>query len=288
MKWHPRPAPYSLILLILPAWALFLPGCTVVRQQAYYVSPFNGNTGNYQTIPLQTDSIRQAFYAGASFLTGSANTRGKDHFNAFHTSISRSQNTGILQAYYGVDLTLGSYFMGRWDSVPANFFAPSYAPPLNYSLLNQYTGNHFFGGTGFNGGLNLVIPLEMREWRIIGVETSLRHEFGNYLRFRQKLPDSAATLDAKSSFFGAAGITSELIGKTRNGQFGVKCAYGWVLGSEYQNLQIYDNTTDRFLSYRYFNFTFHYTYTRYTGFVQLNTAAKATALHLGFNYRLTR
>src|ERR1700733_8497918 len=288
MTLQPRFAPYSLILLTLPALTLFLPGCLVVQPQAYYVSPFNGNTGNYQTIPMRSDSVRHAFYAGAAFLTGSANTRGKDYFNAFHASLSRSQNVGILQAYYGVDLTLGSYFTGRWDSVAEYIFNQVYAPHLSYSLLNQYTGNHFFGGTGFNGGMNLVIPFEKREWRIIGVETSLRHEFGNYLRFRKGLPDSAATLDAKSSFFGTAGLTSEFIGKTKTGQFGFKWAYGWVLGSEYQNLQIYDNSTETYLRYRYFNFSFHYTYTRYTGYMQLNTAAKATAFHLGFNYRLTR
>jgi hypothetical protein len=286
MTLHVRPAP--IILSILPVLISFLPGCTVVRQQAYYVSPFNGNTGNYQTIPMQADTTRQAFYASAAFLTGSANTRGNDHFNALHTSLSRSQNLGILQACYGVDLTLGSYFTGIWDSVGGAGFGISYAPPQNNSLLNRYAGNHFFGGAGFNGAMNLVIPFEKREWRIIGAEISLRHEFGNYLRFRKELPDSAATFDAKSSFFGAAGLTSEFIGQTRNGQLGFKWAYGWVLGSEYQNLQIYDNTTDHFLRYQYFNFTFHYTYTRYTAYLQISSAEKATTLHLGFDYRLTR
>ncbi len=154
--------------------------------------------------------------------------------------------------------------------------------------LNQNAGNHFFGGTGFNGGINLVIPFYKREWRILGVETSLRHEFGRYLQFREQLPDSAATLDIRDNFFGTAGLTTEFIGQTPTGQFGFKWAYGWVLGSAYQNLNIYDNTSGHFLRYRYFNFSFHYTYTRYTGYVQLNTATKATALHLGLNYRLTR
>lgn len=312
MTWHPRyslstrsPFPFRslrlfvlrspllltfrpLILLALPGLLFMFPACTVVQQQAYYVSPFNGNTGNYQTIPMQSDSIRSSIYASVSLLTGSANTRGNDHFNAFHGSLSASHNLGIIEAYYGADLTLGSYFLGKWDSSAPNLFSTGYSRPMDYSYLDQNAGNHFFGGTGFNGGINLVIPFYKREWRILGVETSLRHEFGRYLQFRKQLPDSAATLDIRDNFFGTAGLTSEFIGQTPTGQFGFKWAYGWLLGSAYQNLDIYDNTSGHFLGYQYFNFTFHYTYTRYTGYVELNTATKATGFHLGFNYRLTR
>ena len=280
------PYPTVILLFTIVTLLTLLPAC--YQRQAFYVSPFNGNTGNYQTIPLRADSIRAATYASAVFETGSANENGKDYFNAFNTSLSRSHNLGVLQAYYGLDLTLGSYITGIWGEGPTpngSPFGPNNPTP-NHQLLNQYAGNHFFGGAGFNGGMNLSAQFYKREWRYLGFETSLNHEFGRYLQLRQVIPDSAADLIIRNNFFGTIGITSEFLGQTRTGQFGFKWAGGWVLGPDYNNLGFHDNESGAPLRYHYFNFTFHYSWSAYTSYIQLNSATKATGLHIGFNYRL--
>jgi hypothetical protein len=212
--------------------------------------------------------------------------------------ITRAHNLGFLQASYGLNLSLGTYSVNRWDSSYYNYQIPatltglytSPANPFNARVINQYSGSKFFGGTGFNGQINGVVPIRRGdrsgEWRFLGIETSLQHEFGDYLQFRKQLPDSAATLIAKSNFFGTLGLYTELVGKTRQGNFGFRFAAGLILGSSYNGLNIYDNSSDRYLRYNYTTFTFHYTWMKYTGYVQTNSATKAFGVHFGMNYRI--
>jgi hypothetical protein len=330
-----------------------LSGCYV--RQAFYSSPFNGNNNSYQTIPMQSDSIHSACYANATYIAGNANDAGTDHVYALQTAISGSQHFGHFQAFYGGNLTLGSYNMGRWDtsSSTGGFFSGRYGPPSAYATLNGYAGSRYFGGVGFSGGMNLATtfrshPSQIQpedamdtsrigvqrgsqrdtgkkawkrfdprrfdprfrindprfqernrrlresagrahivEWRIIGFETSMTHEFGDYLQFRKQMPDSAATLIVSSSFFATFGLTTELVRKIRDGQIGWKFATGWALGSSYNFLEIHDNASGTNLGgYGYFSFTFHYTVDRYTAFFQVISATKATGIHLGLNYQI--
>jgi hypothetical protein len=125
------------------------------------------------------------------------------------------------------------------------------------------------------------------EWRIIGFETSMTHEFGDYLQFRKQMPDSAATLIVRSSFFATVGLTTELVRKIQDGQIGWKFASGWALGSSYNFLEIHDNASQTNLGgYGYFSFTFHYTVDQYTAFFQVISATKATGIHFGLNYQI--
>src|SRR5277367_2470985 len=100
-----------LYLLLAVAILPLLTGCVV--QQAYYVSPFNGNTNEYHTLPTQADG-HSAIYSSLSYSSGQTNDFGTDHYWSLHTSVYAAHQFGLLQFHYGANLGLGSYTMGKW------------------------------------------------------------------------------------------------------------------------------------------------------------------------------
>ena len=237
-------------------------------------------TAPYRTIPLHDDSTAAATYVNAVLFNGQANDQGRDKKLAFSLDLSRSHNFGNFQAHYGLGGTVGRYKVATYDSI-------GNSSSVNYQSINRKAGNYFFGGAGVDGGINFVLPSARSEWRVLGVETSLRQEFGKYADFRKNLPDSVATLVIRDRSFGTAGIYTELLGYVDESVIGVKMAYGTVLGSDYQNHDdIPYYTSTRGLRFRYFNLAFHYTNDRFTGYLQLGVSAKAEHVFAGVNYRL--
>src|SRR5579872_851868 len=101
-----------ILLLFLTAGA-----CTTVRhQQAFYVSPFNGNANDYHALPARNDSVHTAVYGGFSWFSGTANVHRNDDVSAARFSLYAAQHQGCFQWYYGGDLTLGNYRMNTWDT----------------------------------------------------------------------------------------------------------------------------------------------------------------------------
>jgi hypothetical protein len=267
-----------------------LPGCFhPLPQQAYFTSPLNGYANDYHPLPLLKDSAHTALYVSGNFLTGVANVRARDEVNAFRGAFTVAHHGAFFQAYYGGGLTLGSYNMKKWDS---GYTSTPYwqAPPPEYdaNILNSHAGPKFFGAASFHAGFNLVIAGGDVEWRAIGLETTLNHEFGSYLSVRKGLPDTAATLIARRPFYGTFGVSSELIISGAHGELGARIAGGPVFGDPYSDPKIYDNASRSDLRYWYLTMTSHYTQGRYTGYTQLNLAAKAVSFSLGLHYRLTR
>ncbi|HXB94694.1 MAG TPA: hypothetical protein VNU70_06035 [Puia sp.] len=271
---------------------VLLAGCVVnVHQQAFYVSPLNGNAEDYHPMPLQRDSAHTALYARIGYFSGDANDRSTDKTKGGTLSFYAAHHFGMVQCFFGPDFSLGTYNLGTFQN-GARFGLVQLTQlltPLQSDQLQAYTGSKSFGSIGFSGGINLVTPLGARgEWRFLGVETSLQREFGDYLSTRRELPDSLATLIIRNRFFGTAGITSEIIGGTRRGEFGFRFAGGWVLGSAYHSLNIYDSLSNGPLTYYYFDASFHYTFDRYTAYYQVDGGKKATTIRFGFIYRFGR
>jgi hypothetical protein len=281
--------PKSYLYLVLAVASLpTLPGCAIHRQ-AYFVSPFNGNNTEYHTLPTLADSTHSVVYSSLSFSSGSANDFGTDHFWSIHTSAYAAHQYGLFQFHYGLNLTLGDYTMGKWavDTPAPGYYSSSANVDLPYAAqVNNYSGSHFFGGVGFQGGFNGVVPIGRAEWRFLGVETSLTQEFGNYLAVRRQMPDTIANLIIRDPLFATIGLNSEIVAYTREGEFGFRWGYGWALGSHYSNPGVYDNQSGTSLRYTYYNFSFHYTYRQLTAYLQLNEATKASGVLLGVNYRL--
>lgn len=286
------PFPYFSRLFYCLASAIILSGCLpTVREQAFYVSPFNGNSEDYHPMPTIHDSAVSAVYARAAYFSGSSNDHNTDQFAGVSASIYATNRFGIIQCFYGADFALGGYSIGTWDTgYSLNFYRIlQYLPPAQSGQLKQYAGTQLFGSTAFSGGMNLVAPVGQNgEWRFLGVETALHREFGDYHDFRQHLPDSVATLVVHSRFFGTAGLTSEIIGATRNGELGMRLAGGWILGSAYHNLHIYDSLGRGPLRYSYFDATFHYTFRRYTAYFQIDGGTKSSSVRIGFVFRIGR
>ena len=264
--------------LIIPA-ILFFFLCSCYHQ-AYFVNAMNGLTNSYTTIPLQSDSIRSAFYFNNTVSYGNANHRGSDNIFALQTRFSRSHNFKELQAYYGAGLVLGNYILNRYDSLGSS-------NSVNYRILNDHAGNKFFGAACFNGGINGVISFpDGGEWRL-GMETSLSREFGDYLSFRQQLPDSAATYIVRKSFFATLGGYTEIADKIENGSYSFRFGAGTVLGNDYHHIDPDKQfwTTD-VRGYRYIHVTAQLTIKKWTGYLQSNFATKASSALFGVNYRL--
>jgi hypothetical protein len=268
--------------------ATLLPGC-IIHQQAFYVSPFNGNSEGYHTQPLHTDSAHTAVFARANYFSGAANDNGTDNISGANASIYVAQHQGMLQWYYGLDATLGSYHLGTWDTgYSSPYFFGRTLPPGHAQLLNDYSGSKTFGGAGFSGGINAVTPMGQGEWRFLGIETALHQEFGDYLHFRRKIPDSLVSFIVRKPFFGTMGLTSEWVFRTVHGDFGFRIAGGWTLGPSYNNITIDDSLGFQRLHYSYFGFSAHYTYDRWTIWYRGESARKGSSNQIGFTWRLGR
>jgi len=264
---------YSSIALIISA---IFSSCSY--QQAYYVSPFNGNSNTYHATPLLSDSVKSAIYLSGNMYSGSANYNGSDDVINFEGDVYRTQQFGLLEAYYGLNASFGNYDVAELDS------DYTYST-VNYQLINSMAGSKSFGGVGAEGGINFTLPMAHGEWRLFGMEVSSHKEFGSYLDFRNLLPDSAATLIIKNSFFSTLGFYSELVKKVKHGSYGFRIASGTILESAYHNLNIYDNTGSD-LKFRYTDLTFDYTWEQWTGYIQSKSATKASGVKLGIIYRL--
>jgi hypothetical protein len=263
-----------------------LTGCYGERQ-GFFLSPQNANSNPYRVIPMKSDSLKSAFYGNLVFSNGSANDRGADQIFAFQSAVHRSNNFGIFQAYYGANLTLGSYQQASFY----NFYHPDYS---NYTAdSSRYIpgSNHFFGTYGFSGGINIVATHQHirnyrhSEWRILGLETSVQKEFGNYWDFRSKLPDTLANVVFRNNTSTYLGLYTEWLWTNKHHtEFGFKIALGTDLnpGSSYK----YYYASYSILPMHTFSLTYHGTRERFTGFIQMNFGTYADNVQLGLSYRL--
>ncbi len=239
---------------------------------------------------MKMDSLKSAFYVNGIFSSGSANDAGADHVTMFQGSAHRSNNIGIFQAYYGANLSLGSYYVEDYYNFNYNYNIPNGYLYLRDSSNHIPGAHNFFGSYGISGGINIVATHQHvrkyrhSEWRILGLETSLQREFGTYSNMRSKLPDTAANIIFRKQFSGYLGLYSECLWTNRdNIEFGFKLAAGTDLnpGSNYSNYY-----AQSILPLYSFSIAFHVKKDRYTGFIQTNFGTYADNIQFGLSYRL--
>src|SRR5271169_3805850 len=97
-----------------------------VERRGFYLSPQNANSNPYHAIPMKADSLKSAIYVSGIFSSGSANDQGADRLYAFQGSLHRSNNFGIFQAYYGANLSLGSYHVSNYYNYYQGGYGYSY------------------------------------------------------------------------------------------------------------------------------------------------------------------
>lgn len=263
------------ILNLLPAFVAILSGgCT---QYAYYQSPSHTNTNGYKAMPLYSENKKSTFYGGAAIAVGDANENWRDELFAFSVEVHRAQKFGSFQTFYGINGTLGNYRVNSYGQ-------QSYNTNLNETLLNKLTGNKFFGTLGLSGGINVVQPFPKGgEWRILGLEYNLQHEFGDYLSFRKKLPITAANLIDYKRNYSTLSITTDFIGKIDDVYLGYKIALGIT---PYKLTYYNEKSEPSLVQPANFSQTLHFTYKRLTGYLQANNGYIAWNAQLGINYRL--
>lgn len=264
----------TLQLFIYLASLIFFSGCFY---PPYYLSSSNANTNYYRTIPLKSDSVKAASFISVILTKGAANSSSSDNVMAFHGNFHRSFRFGICQGYYGIHHSLGFYRVAKVQHRRFN---------VNESIINRMAGNKFFGSYGINGGINVVKLINTSaEWRILGLEATLQNEFGDYLKFRKRLPIDTANDITKRSLYITTGFNSDIAVKTRTGSFGCKIAIGASLR---HTLYVNNKRDTSFRKPVYAGFTVHYTNRRWTSFVQGNLGAYAHNVQLGTSYRLSK
>ncbi len=267
---------YSICLFVIVSFS----SC-IIERPTYYVSPFNGNSTAYHTMPLKKDSIKTATYTGGNLYFGRANTNQTDKVIHFEGNIYQAKQFGIFQAYYGANAGFGNYKVAPFDT------ATDYTT-ANWKALNAMAGNKFYGSIGAEGGINLVHVTRHGEWRIIGTELSTHHELGSYAKFRKNLPDNAANLIIRSPNFSTVGFNTETVRKTNHGSYSLQFAYGFVLGKSYSRVEALNYLTQipEHINYNYSTLTFQYTYAKWTGYLQSTGAAYASGVRIGGVYHL--
>jgi hypothetical protein len=252
---------------------LSLSGCVTYN---YFLSPLNANQNPYQAIPLKSDSIKGATYATVVATVGGANDAFRDDQFSFRGSVHRSNTFGNLHVFYGGSLAFGSY-----DAKGSDFNSPSYSGNNTTVSVNVPGQNMFFGAASMTGGMNIVITTPGGgEWRVIGLETSVNREFGDYLAFRKNLPDSFNYVIDRNAWTGTLGFTTEIIGKQKSGgSFGYKFAFGFGF-NRFSNYNQYPNNYSTSMPV-YATHTLHFTRGKWTGFGQFNVGYKAFSLQFG-------
>jgi hypothetical protein len=258
----------------LTIFTLLLSSCS---QYAYYQTPFHTNTASYKTMPLYSDSIRNATYASATFTGGGANYNYRDGVAGGIASVYRTHTSRYLQAFYGITGMLGNYQVAPYKGKVNN-------KNLDTVSINNSAGGKSFGGWGATGGVSFNLPFSKNEWRV-GTEITWQQEFGQFLHFRNQLPDTAANLINTRRNEISIALTSDLVFHIGNGAIGWKQAF---VRSFYRLHGFDKNRVPYDVIPAYVSETLHLTIHRVTGFTQLNFGTYAMSCQLGLNYRLGR
>jgi hypothetical protein len=274
------------LLFVCSFWS-----CAPYVQPSYYLSPSNANSTPYQFMPMRADSIKSAWYTNLTLADGSANHLGSDYQSVFQAGVHHTHNAGLLEAYYGANLTMGAYHMAGFDHALYNGL---YNGNYQYDTIYRLPARRmFYGYYGVTGGLNIVKSHPRSEWRAIGFEMSIQNEFGDYSSFRKGLPDSAATVIFRNRLTGTAGFYTDILWTTRHHvTFGLKLAGGWVLNPQ-SNYTVFKpdnsyslvNQPSNIFPLTYVSISFHATKNRYNGFIQINLGSYANNFQTGISYR---
>lgn len=230
------------------AFFILLPFASCAPRQGMYLSPLDSQAIPYHNIPFKSDSLKSAIYGSLVYTAGTANDKGADWIHAGQAYIYRSHNLGPVQAYYGMNITMGVYgvsdfYNSHYRPVPLSQIqigAPNETPIDTFYHIPAH--KYSFGSYGISGGINGVKNMGRMEWRYLGFETTLQKEFGDYYTFRKNLPDTAANIIFKNNLTGTMGIYTESLWRNRYmTEFGFKFAVNMLINpqSNYTRLNSY-------------------------------------------------
>jgi hypothetical protein len=245
----------------------FLAGCA---STSIYQSPYTYTQNSYHVLPVSTDTKVTTNYFSINHNLALINTDA-DFVSLMQVKWHQALKLGTsVQAYYGANFNAGLYFRSG-----GSYYIEQ--PELNQKDM-------FTAAAGATGGLVFTAPFSDRfEWRVVGIEGSVSKEFGRYMDFRNKSPDSLYYYSDKNSTPSTLGGFTELVFKARNGR--LRFGYQFAAGSALHRIDSYYNPYDDFTPY-YINNTFQFTADRYTGYFQIRTGTYYGGVQVGFTTRL--
>ncbi|MBL7770749.1 MAG: hypothetical protein JNK20_17360 [Flavipsychrobacter sp.] len=265
--------------LLALATVLFL--FTSCSSSTLFRSPYTNQQQTYHVMPALSDEQTTASYLSGSVTSGASNEFLRDDFQLFQGKWHIAGKLGRnLQGYVGLHGSAGAYDISEtafdlYDYDPVTGMPREFKGP---------TGTKFMGSLGSTAGLAIVLPLGDRvEWRVLGVESSYGHEFGDYYKIRRSLPDSAILLaDRRNTHITLGGFT-EWIFKSSNPdkRIGVQLAMGSSLHRLRNEEKVYNNLTPFYL-----HNTFHFTVRRTTGYIRISAGDYYAAFQSGVSFRL--
>ena len=162
----------KLKLLTLACWVLFTLSACLVHKGP--VTSFNGpafynNDVSYQPKPIAADSIHHATYLSGSIIQGQG-ANSNDVVNAGQLNLSMAFTTKHVNFSLGAFGALGSFTNKTVPDTQAYYFR------------NKSTGSG-----GGRASFNYYITSGKVDIRIIGIEATYSHEFGEYADFRKQV-----------------------------------------------------------------------------------------------------
>ncbi|RYG04817.1 MAG: hypothetical protein EOO02_05235 [Chitinophagaceae bacterium] len=244
----------------------------------YYLSPFHANNQPYKAMPLRSDSVKSAVYAGGALNLGLANDLYRDKNFGLQGNIHRAHQFNWLSLYYGANIAGGDYIVD-----PAYYYSGYRSVRGDQKPI--VPGNKFYGSAGISGGASLVIPFSSTgsEWRVLGVESNLQSEFGSYYQFRKNLPDTLVTATWKQPYYHTIGFTTNPMRKRRRNGEVVGCKFGVYFSPQpFRNSPFSYNRRTPI----YFSGQLHFSNKNTVAFLQLNLGDFAGNIQVGVTSKL--
>lgn len=249
------------------------------------LNSYNGITGQYITQPLKDDSLKTATYAGATLSAGWANEMLSDGVVQMNLNLHQTFSFSKFTGYAGGNFMVGHRNVNRlWT-----FWNGTAQDELDF--YNANAGSMGTMGYGFDAGVAFVQPLGLNgsEWRIFGIESSYRRDFGGYNRFRKQQVDANTILryNDQSDYFSTFGFTTEIIVQSqhKNNRVGYKFALGRSFKDVYYS-GLPPSNNNAFVRPIYISNTLHVGDKKFTFFMQNNIATYSFMFFAGLQYRL--
>jgi len=183
-----------------------------------------------------------------------------------------------------------------WQSGERNYFGQLYwaqthiEENYNYSYgafgylgsykvtdVANFKGNKSYYGGGMSGEINYNVPFKTCDIRFIGIKGTLFYEDGEFTRFRREASQQNLINGVfKSKFAYNLSLLQGVDFKLNNGKLGVDISNG---------ISYFTNDRPEFFTS---SMNIHYTYSRYTGFLQFTNSLLGIGeeISIGFNYRI--
>ncbi len=252
------------ILLALCVLASVFTSCTRLYSPALY-----HNDIVYQPKPTSFDKEAVATYVSAGL-----NAHSSPSYSDFIVSGQLNLSQGFVfdnfNFAYGGFASFGNYQRGgSVDSKNPNYFK-----------------DKFFGAVGGRASINAFVNNDRVDFRFIGVEAAISHEFGDYLSYRRSVQNiSGYYVDPRQDLF-TIGLTTEVIFHNRdnkNFQHGIRGFLGTTVGHNNLNDTYYqdDNATTRMFRNIFPKASYYLKYNKYFGTFEVGSAV---FLRVGYQF----